>query len=217
MQRIDAAPNVATEMVSLMGRRWFIVLLALCATLMLACSGNRPPAPKNLPPPTPSTTVGPGDLFSISVVGEKELPSEYRVQPDGSINFPYVNKVMVAGLEPQEIVETLSNKLKEAGILRDPQISIIVKAYNSKKVNIIGQVTRPGNLAFSDGMKLVEALSLAGWFTPMADSNHILLTRQVSTSKTVTAVVSVDAITDGAQADIPLQAGDTIKVQQRLF
>ncbi len=195
--------------------RWSLIVLVV--TLAVGCGSSRPPPPRNLPTPTPSTTVGPGDLFTIIVVGEKDLPTDYRVQPDGSINFPYVDKIVVAGLEPQEIVLTLRNKLKEAKILQDPQISIIVKAYNSKKINIIGQVSRPGNLAFAEGMKLVEALSLAGWFTPMADSNHILLTRNVSPTKTVTAVVSVDAITDGAQADIPLQAGDTIKVQQRLF
>lgn len=198
--------------------RWVsIVLVVTLTSLVGGCGGSRPPAPRNLPTPTPSTTVGPGDLFTIIVVGEKDLPTDYRVQPDGSINFPYVDKIVVAGLEPQEIVLTLRNKLKEAKILQDPQISIIVKAYNSKKINIIGQVSRPGNMAFAEGMKLVEALSLAGWFTPMADSNHVLLTRAVSPTKTVTAVVSVDAITDGAQADIPLQAGDTIKVQQRLF
>ncbi len=198
--------------------RWsLIVLMVTLASMGGGCVSSRPPAPRNLPTPTPSTTVGPGDLFTIIVVGEKDLPTDYRVQPDGSINFPYVDKIVVAGLEPQEIVLTLRNKLKEAKILQDPQISIIVKAYNSKKINIIGQVSRPGNLAFVEGMKLVEALSLAGWFTPMADSNHILLTRAVTPTKTVTAVVSVDAITDGAQADIPLQAGDTIKVQQRLF
>ena len=47
----------------------------------------------------------------------------------------------------------------------------------------------------------------------IADSNHVILTRNVGPAKTVTAIVSVDAITDGAQADIPLQAGDTIKAR----
>jgi polysaccharide export outer membrane protein len=44
-----------------------------------------------------------------------------------------------------------------------------------------------------------------------------VLTRQVSPTRTVTAIVSVDAITDGTQADIPLQAGDTVKVESRVF
>ena len=124
---------------------------------------------------------------------------------------------MVAGLEPQKIVDVLKTKLTEKKILRDPQITLVVKQYNSKKVSIIGQVSKPGSVSWTEGMKLVDALSQAGWFTNIADSNHVILTRNVGPSKTVTAIISVDAITDGAQGDIPLQAGDTIKVDARVF
>ena len=43
------------------------------------------------------------------------------------------------------------------------------------------------------------------------------ITRLVAGNRTVTATVSVDDITDGKMGDIPLQAGDTIKVDQRVF
>ena len=54
-----------------------------------------------------------------------------------------------------------------------------------------------------------------GWFTSIADSDHVILTRIVGRKRIVTAHISVDAITDGQQPDVPLQAGDTIKVEQR--
>lgn len=186
-------------------------------TLLVACSSSRPPTPKNLPTPEPSTSVGPGDVFEVHVVGEKELPTEYRVQPDGTIDFPYVKRLAVAGLEPQEIVLRLKAKLVEAKILSDPQISLSVKQYNSKRISIIGQVTKPGSVSWTESVKLVDAISQAGWFTPLADSNHVILTRYKKGGGTVTVLVSVDAITDGKQPDIPLQAGDTIKVEQRVF
>ncbi len=66
-------------------------------------------------------------------------------------------------------------------------------------------------------MKLVDAISLAGGLTGLADGDHVRITRVVGTSKTVTATVSVDDITDGKLGDVPLQAGDTIKVDQRVF
>lgn len=188
----------------------------LIATL-IACGGSRPGPPKNLPLPELSTVVGPGDVFEVFVLGEKDLPKEYRVQPDGSIDFPYLDRVQVSGLEPQLIVDELKKRLVERKILQDPQITLVVKQYNSKKVSIIGQVSKPGNVPWTEGMKLVDALSQSGWFTSIADSNHVILTRHVGKAKTVTAIVSVDAITDGAQADIPLQAGDTIKVEARVF
>jgi protein involved in polysaccharide export with SLBB domain len=66
-------------------------------------------------------------------------------------------------------------------------------------------------------MKLIDAISLAGGLTSLADGDHVRITRNVEASKTVTATVSVDDITDGKLQDIPLQAGDTIKVDQRVF
>jgi protein involved in polysaccharide export with SLBB domain len=66
-------------------------------------------------------------------------------------------------------------------------------------------------------MKLVDAISLAGGLTSLGDGDHVLITRNVRGGKTVTARVSVDDITDGKSPDVPLQAGDTIKVDQRVF
>ncbi|APS00921.1 hypothetical protein BCY86_06080 [Pajaroellobacter abortibovis] len=182
----------------------------------IGCSSARYGHLKNLPSPLSSTVVGPGDVFTINVVGEKDLPLEYRVQPDGTIDFPYIGRLLVSGLQPQEIVDLIKEKLKENKILTSPQVSLFVKQYNSKRVSVIGQVVRPGNIPWIEGMKIVDALSQAGWFTPLADSSRVIITR-LTEKGTVTVVISVDAITDGAQTDIPLQAGDTIKVIARPF
>jgi protein involved in polysaccharide export with SLBB domain len=190
--------------------------LALTILLLLGCS-RRHTGPPNLPPPTQSTMVGPGDLFEVSVLGEKDLPKVFRVQPDGSIDFPYIDRVTVAGLEPQEIEEVIKKALVDRKILSDPQVTLVVTQYNSKKVSIVGAVQKPGSLPWSEGMKLVEAISLAGGLTALADGDHVRITRVIGANRTVTATVSVDDITDGQLGDVPLQAGDTIKVAQRVF
>jgi polysaccharide export outer membrane protein len=179
--------------------------------------GRSHPGPPHLPAPTLSTVVGPGDLFEVSVLGEKDLPHEYRVQPDGTIDFPYLDRLMVQGLEPQQIEELIKKELGEKKILIEPQVTLVVKQYNSKKVSVVGAVQKPGSLPWSEGMKLVEAISLSGGLTALADGDHVRITRIVSQNKTVSATVSVDDITDGKLGDIPLQAGDTIKVDQRIF
>lgn len=192
-----------------------LLVLSLCAALA-GCGRGRPGPPKNLPTPEYSTEIGPGDVFGVEVTGEKDLPKEYRVQPDGTIRFPYIGRVKVAGLEPQAVEDLLRTQLIDQKILQNPQVTLFVKQYNSKKVSVIGAVNKPGSLPWTEGMKIVDAISQAGWFTSIADSDHVVLTRIVGrTKKTVTAYISVDAITDGQQPDVPLQAGDTIKVEQR--
>jgi polysaccharide export outer membrane protein len=193
------------------------VSLALSLVLIVCgCARAHVYGSASLPVPTQSTTVGPGDVFGVSVLGEKDIPQEFRVQPDGTVDFPYLDRLTVAGLEPQEIEELIKTKLIEKKILTAPQVTLIVKVYNSKKVSVVGAVQRPGSIAWSEGMRLIDAISQSGGLTPLADGDHVRITRRAG-AKTVTATVSVDDITDGKVADVPLQAGDTIKVEQRIF
>lgn len=199
-----------------MRRFWVWLAVVVMSVVSLACSGSRP-GPPNLPAPILSTTVGPGDTLEISIVGEKDLPHEFKINPDGTLDFPYLDRIEVAGLEPQQLVDRIKSKLKDAGILSHPQVTLIVKQYASKKISIIGQVNKPGSLPWNDGLKLFEAIAQSGGFTSIADSNHVVLTRQTAPGKSVTVTVSVDAIAEGSQPDLALQAGDSIKVDARVF
>jgi polysaccharide export outer membrane protein len=195
--------------------------LALCLLVLVGalagCGRNYPPPP-NLPEPVVNLQVGPGDVIEVVVLGEDKLPKDYEIQPDGSLDFPYAARaIKVAGLEPRQIASAIGEQLVEAKFLVKPQVQVKVKQFNSKKVQLIGQVAKPGPIPYTDGMTLVQAISAVGWFTPLADTNHVQVIRIVNGSKSVNAIISVDAITDNARPDIKLQQGDTIKVDQRLF
>jgi protein involved in polysaccharide export with SLBB domain len=192
------------------------VVALLWLALASGCAAEAE-APRNLPAPMQSTVVGPEDLFEINVLGEKDLTKEFQVQPDGTIDFPYISRVKVEGLEPQEVVDLLKSKLVQDKILSDPQITLIVKQYNSKKILVTGAVQKPDSVTWNPGMTLVDAISRCGWFTQLADTGHVTLIRHVGKAKTIKATVSVDAITRHAQEDILLQPADTISVDQRVF
>ncbi len=189
-----------------------VMLLAL----MAGCGHPRSTV-VSLPDPRPSTTLGPGDVFEVSVLGEKDLVKEYRIQPDGSVDFPYLDRLVVKDLEPQQIEELIKTELVAKKILTNPQVTLVVKQYNSKKVSVIGAVQKPGSLPWTEGMKLIDAISLAGGLTQLANGDRVRLTRIVSGNQTATTTVSVDDISEGRTADLLLQAGDTIKVDQRMF
>src|SRR6186713_2694297 len=86
----------------LMGRVWLLTIVLTWLT-SVGCGGSNDNAHVNLPPPSERSTIGPGDVFTMEIVGEKELPREYQVASDGTVDLPYLQTVAVAGLEPQEI------------------------------------------------------------------------------------------------------------------
>lgn len=192
------------------------LLGVVAVVLSLAGCGKHYPPPASLPDPIVNAQVGPGDVIEVQVVGEEKLPKEYEIGADGALLFPYVPALKATGLEPREIAMKLRDSLVQAKFLVDPQVQVKVKAYNSKKIQVIGQVAKQGPQPYQDGMTLVQAISTAGWFTPLADTNHVQIIRQVKNGA-VNALVSVDAITDNARPDVKLQQGDTIKIDQRLF
>lgn len=170
----------------------------------------------NLPPPIEKPTVGPGDVFTMEIVGERELPKEYQVASDGTVDVPYLPALPVAGLEPQEIARLVRKSLIDKKILVDPSVIVQVKEYNSRRVTVMGQVAKPGTFPFTPGLTLVQALSQAGGLTGIANQGKVNLTRRVpGGSRTV--VLNVSSIMEGRSADIPLQSGDRIFVHERIF
>jgi len=193
----------------------WMVLVALLAALLVGCGST--PHRVDLPAPIESTTVGIGDVLEMQIVGEDKLPTTFVIASDGTVDLPYVKRVKVAGLEPQEIAQLVRAKLMEGQILTDPSVSVSIKEYNSKKIEILGEVQKPGSFALQPGMTLLRAVSLAGGFTSIANKDRVIIRRRVEKTKTKAAIVSVDDIMDNRADDIPLQAGDTIDVKQRAF
>lgn len=194
-------------------RAWVAAVLVVA---LAGCGGQSSNAHLNLPPPVESTSVGPSDVFHMQIVGEQNLPDTYTVASDGTVDLPYIHRVKVGGLEPQQIAELIRKKLMEEQILTNPSVVVAVTAYNSKQITVLGQVQKPGSFPFASGMTLIQAISQAGGFNSIANKDKVYLTRKTAKgAKTVS--VSVDAITDGRSPDILLQAGDQVYVNERIF
>src|SRR4051812_44437471 len=86
--------------------------IAIASICLAACGPKVDNSRVKLPPPVQSTTLGPGDVFTLEVVGEKDLPKEYQVASDGTVDFPYIHRLEVRGLEPQEIARTVREQLR---------------------------------------------------------------------------------------------------------
>jgi polysaccharide export outer membrane protein len=165
--------------------------------------------------PSAEDRLGVDDVFEIRVFGENDLSGTYRVSADGTIDFPLAGRLRVAGLRSEEVQEVIVTKLK-AGYLKDPQVSVMIKTWNSRKVAVLGQVQRAGSVDYFPNMTLVDAIALAGGFTPTADRNRVNLRREMG--KTVeTKVYAVGDISEGRSPNVTVLPGDVIVVEERLF
>ncbi len=196
-------------------RRLFLCS-ALLAMTAVACGSSSQGQRVELEPPTQHTTLGPGDIFQLEIVGEKDLPTEYQVARDGTVTLPYIQTLEIAGLEPQEVALKVREELIKKEILTNPSVVVTVKEYRSKRVTLLGQVQKPGSFPLSPDMTLLQAISMAGGLTSIAQSTKVKLTRTTKTG-TRTVVIDVDAINEGQAPDVPLQSGDRIYVHERVF
>jgi len=161
------------------------------------------------------TTLGVGDVFEIRVFMEPELSAVYRVSSDGVINFPLIGKITASGLSAIQLADIIAQKLKD-GYLADPQVSIFIKEYNSKKVFIFGEVQRPGTFLYDEDMTIIQAITIAGGFTRNAEKNKVSVTR-LDDGIEKRIFLSVENIGRGKEKNFFLKPGDIIFVPESFF
>lgn len=155
------------------------------------------------------------DVLEIRVVGEAELSGEYRIDPDGKIQFPYAGSIKIVGLRVADVHDIVTARLKEE-YLRNPQVAVHVKEWNSRKVSVLGEVGKPGPIQFFTGMTIVDAIAAAGGFTKAAVKNSVKLRREIG-GQVQSEECRVADIGEGIAPNVSILPGDLIVVEERLF
>ena len=160
-------------------------------------------------------TLEVGDTFDVKVYGETDLSGNYRVNAEGTITMPLAGVIKVLGLTQTEAGKRISDRLAD-GILRNPQVIVTMKELASKKIYIIGQVAKPGTFSYTPLMNVLEAITGAGGFTPLAAKNDTTITRSEDGKKTIVKI-PVEEIGEGKAKNVYLKPGDIINVPERIF
>ncbi|WP_061167069.1 polysaccharide biosynthesis/export family protein [Caballeronia hypogeia] len=138
-------------------------------------------------------------------------PYGQTVAPNGTIYFPFIGKVRVAGKTTGEVRDEMAAAL--APYIKNPQLDVRVLAYRSQKIAMTGEVKLPGPLAMSDvPLTLVDAIVRSGGTTPEADLQRVRLTRNGKLY-----VLDANAVLDRGDdtQNVMLQAGDIINIPDR--
>jgi polysaccharide biosynthesis/export protein len=153
--------------------------------------------------------LGPGDLLKITVFDHDELSVDARVSQTGNITFPLVGQIPVNGLSTRDAELLLARRLAEGGFVKQPQISVLVSEYQSQKVSVMGQVTKPGQYPLDASKKVMDVLALAGGVLNDTAAEDATLVRADGSR----AVIDLQKLFDGDPAlNLPVQDGDTVFV-----
>ena len=176
-----------------------------------APKGTAPPdAPPRVAPPT-DYVIGTDDELSIMFWRDKDMSSDAVVRPDGKITLPLINDIQAAGLTPEQLRQRLNTEA--ARFLENPSASVFVKAINSRKVFITGEVTKPGPYPLTGPMTVLQLIATAGGLRDFAKRSEIVIMRSEG-NKQLSFAFDYDAISKRNKLDqnIMLKPGDTVLV-----
>ena len=172
-----------------------------------------PPAvPKDAVTPPPDYVIGPDDVLAVLFWREKDLSAEQvAVRPDGKITLPLINDVQAAGLTPDQLRDAVQKAASQ--FVEDANATIVVRAINSRRFFVTGQVGKPGPYPLSGPITVLQALALAGGTVEFAKTDKIVVMRTVG-GKTDTLKFNYKDVIKGKnlQQNVMLMPGDTVVV-----
>jgi protein involved in polysaccharide export with SLBB domain len=148
--------------------------------------------------------LGAGDKIRVIVYDEDDLGGEFAVDGNGFVSLPLIGQIKAAGLAAPDLEMQIKARLGD-GYLNDPRVSVEVTTY--RPFYVIGQVGKPGEYAFVNGMTVLNAVALAGGYTDQADDGDVYVRRNGTTSE---VKVPADQTTH-------IYPGDVVRVSRTTF
>ncbi len=209
-------------------RRGF--LLGVAGLTMTGCAARPPSAPIYGPPqqasPLNFTNIGyatwrddeppyriyPGDVLDVSAPSAPELNRTVTVEPDGRISLPLIGVVMAADRTVPDLAQTLTHIY--SGQLVRPEIDVDVKTATPLRIFVGGEVGKPGVYDMPGDINALQAVILAGGFTPNARLSQVAIIRRGPGGRAMMRTVDLhNAIFSASVTDaIPLRRLDVIYV-----
>lgn len=214
-----------------MNRRLFHSLLLLAAVSVL---GAGEPPKSSSPPDADSGRTGatnadyilqPQDMIRVQVFQEEDInrQGEVSISQELTISLPLIGTINLKDKTVRQ-AEEMIRALYDRDYLVNPQVSVIVVKYAERSVNVLGAVNNAGRIFFPQerGLTLLDAISLAGGHSRLADLRKVKLTRNSANGESTNMQINVDEIMKGDETsstplDVPLEKGDVIYVPERIF
>jgi polysaccharide biosynthesis/export protein len=128
------------------------------------------------------------------------------------ITVALIGAVNIGGKTSREAERAIASQLRDAGMLRNPQVSVFVKEYVTQGISVMGEVAKPGIYPLLGERRLFDALSYAGGTTAKA-GRVVSITRRNDPDHPLLVNMSSDPAR-AAAANVEVLPGDTIVVSK---
>lgn len=184
----------------------FAILAWMLAWSGLAAAQERAPAANPATDPAAGFEyhLGAGDKVRIIVFGEESLTGEFFVSGAGKISFPLIGEIDALGVTVPQLQAAIAAKLAD-GYLKQPRVS--AEVLNYRPFYILGEVMKPGEYPYTNGLTVLNAVATAQGFTYRADTHKVYIKRAATDSEKQSPLTPVT----------PVLPGDTIRIGERLF
>jgi len=207
-----------------------VFCLLVACSLHAATSSNTPASASTADATRTGTTSGdyivqPQDLIRVQVFQEEDInrQGEVSISQEFTISLPLIGTISLKGKTVRQ-AEEMIRELYDRDYLVNPQVTVIVIKYSERSVNVLGAVNSAGRIPFPNerGLTILDAISLAGGHSRLADLRKVKLTRNPPNGAPSTTEINVDEIMKGdsraaAALAVPLEKGDVIFVPERIF
>lgn len=153
----------------------------------------------------PEYHLGANDKIRVITFGEESLTGEFFIGGSGKVSLPLIGEQQAAGLSVSEFQKEVERALKQGDILRDPHVSVEVLTY--RPFYILGEVQKPGEYPYSNGLTVMNAVATANGFTYRANTKRVFIKRADSVQEQEFPLTST----------MPVAPGDTIRIAERFF
>jgi len=183
-------------------------LVAVCLGAMVLVPGGAARAAEDEPAAAtrviPEYKLGSADKIRVITFGEEALTGEFIISGSGKVSLPLVGEVQAAGLTISQFQDEVQTALKQ-GYLRDPHVSVEVLTY--RPFYILGEVQKPGEYPYTNGLTVMNAVATANGFTYRANTKRVFIKRSDDSEEVEYPLTGTT----------PVAPGDTIRIKERFF
>jgi polysaccharide export outer membrane protein len=156
-----------------------------------------------------------GDMVRVTVFRNPELTTEARVSERGTILFPMIGEVPVAGLTPSQAGARIGDKLRSGKYVVNPEVTVSMMQVNSRQVSVLGNVVKPGRYPLdSTTARLTDLIALAGGVGPTGSDEVTIITNRGGKQEKIEVDMAEMFRRGDLTRNVALEPGDTIYVHK---